>query len=64
VSSCFPGQVRGFGLHGTTRFHAGGVQSTPSPTATPGWTTYSGLFEYTSAFGIVPAEAASIREGD
>jgi hypothetical protein len=53
VASCFLGQVHGFGLNGTTHFHADGVQSTPPPTATPGWLTYSGLFEYTTAFGTI-----------
>jgi hypothetical protein len=51
--SCFLGEVRGFGLNGTTHFRADGVQSTPPPTATPGWLMYSGLFQYTTAHGAI-----------
>lgn len=50
-TSCFVGEVWGRGLRGTTHFK--GDSQAPGPSKSPGWISYSGLFEYTTERGTI-----------
>jgi len=49
--NCFLGEVDGRGLRGTTHFR--GDSSATGPSTSPGWRSYSGLFEYTTHRGTL-----------
>ena len=49
--SCFLGEIRGRGLRATTHFR--GDSGAAGPSTSPGWISYSGLFEYTNERGTL-----------
>ena len=64
-SSCFLGEVKGPGLHATTHFK--GDSGAAGPSTSPGWISYSGLFEYTSNHGTIVARetgAVNVTQGN
>jgi hypothetical protein len=50
-TSCFLGVVEGRGLRGTTRFD--GDSGAPGPSTSPGFISYSGIFEYFTPRGTL-----------
>ena len=50
-TSCFLGEVHGRGLRGTTRFDAD--SGAAGPPTSPGFSSYSGIFEYFTARGTI-----------
>jgi hypothetical protein len=61
-ASCFVGEVDGNqGLRGTTYFRADSV-GTPPP-ASPAFTPYSGVFEYTTGRGVITTRETGVSSG-
>ena len=61
-STCFLGQVDGnHGLRGSTYFRADSV-GTPPP-ASPAFTPYAGIFEYSTSRGVITVRETGISSG-
>ena len=57
-TSCYVGEVDGRGLHATTHFK--GDSSAAGPGTSPGWVSYSGLFEYTTDRGVIKTRETGV----
>jgi hypothetical protein len=61
-STCFLGQVDGnHGLRGATYFHADSVGT--APPASPTFTPYAGIFEYSTARGVITVRETGVSSG-
>jgi hypothetical protein len=61
-STCFVGQVDGnHGLRGTTYFRADSVGT--APPASPNFTPYAGVFEYSTSRGVISTRETGVSSG-